>query len=282
MAVVAMGRWGGSEMSYSSDLDALFVVGDDATGEEQQLALKAVTLMGKLLSAPGPDPALPIDSDLRPEGKGGPVVRTLRSYQSYYRRWSSTWESQALIRASHGAGDEELSGRLLSTVDRLRYPDEGLQRAQLLEIRKMKARMEAERLPRGADPKRHLKLGPGGLSDVEWTVQLLQMQHGWNHPGLQTTSTLPALSVLENEGLVGLEDARALHRAWQLASRLRNQIMLVRGRASDVVPVDDRDGNALAHLMGYGRAGTSHLLDDYRRVTRRARAVVDRLFWGQD
>lgn len=280
MAVVAMGRWGGGEMSYSSDADALFIVCDEATPEEQQLASKAVTLLRKLLSAPGPDPALPIDADLRPEGKGGPMVRTLSSYQSYYRRWSSTWESQALIRASHGAGDEELSGRLLSTIDRLRYPEEGLQRAQLQEIRKMKARMEAERLPRGADPKRHLKLGPGGLSDVEWTVQLLQLQHGWRYPALQTTGTLRALSVLETEELVSAEEARALRQSWMLASRLRNQIMLVRGRASDIVPLDDQDGSALAHLMGHGRRGTSHLVADYRRVARRARSVVDGLFWG--
>ena len=280
MAVVAMGSWGGGEMSYSSDADALFIVCDEATPEQQQQAVKVVTLLRKLLAAPGPDPALAVDADLRPEGKGGPMVRTLASYQSYYRRWSSTWESQALIRASHGAGDNELSGRLLSTIDRLRYPDEGLQRPQRQEIRKMKARMEAERLPRGADPKRHIKLGPGGLSDVEWTVQLLQMQHGWCHPDLQTTSTLGALTVLETEEIVNVEDARALRQAWLLASRLRNQIMLVRGRASDIVPIDDQDGSAVAHVMGHGRRGTSHLLAEYRRSARHARSVVDGLFWG--
>ncbi|MCB0891463.1 MAG: bifunctional glutamine-synthetase adenylyltransferase/deadenyltransferase, partial [Propionibacteriaceae bacterium] len=138
-----------------------------------------------VLAKAGPDPSLDIDIDLRPEGKNGPMVRSLSSFRAYYERWSSTWEAQALVRAAHGAGDPELSAELLESIDVLRYPADGLTRQQVLEIRKLKARMEVERIPRGSDPLRNTKLGPGGLSDVEWVVQLLQLANAHEVPGLR-------------------------------------------------------------------------------------------------
>ncbi|MGJ3507429.1 bifunctional [glutamine synthetase] adenylyltransferase/[glutamine synthetase]-adenylyl-L-tyrosine phosphorylase [Enemella sp. A6] len=280
-AMVAMGRWGGREMSYSSDADVMFVIADGTSEAGLNAARKAITRLQALLSRPGPDPALELDASLRPEGKGGQLVRTESAYLTYYSRWSSTWESQALIRAAHGAGDREITDRLLEAIDRLRWPEGGLTGDQLVEIRKLKARMEGERLPRGTDPKRHTKLGPGGLSDVEWTVQLLQLQHAHRIPELRTTMTLPALRAARDAELIDAEDAAALERAWAYVSRLRNQIMLVRGRASDVLPHDVREQAAVAELMGHGSHGASHLTDEYRRITRQARSVVDRLFWGQ-
>lgn len=284
LGVVAMGRWGGQEMGYGSDCDAMFVIADPEPGEpaDPDALRKAGVIVGrlrKLLGAPGPDPALEIDVDLRPEGKGGPLVRTLSSYLAYYERWSSTWESQALIRAAHGAGDEQVVGALLDAVDRLRWPAGGPTRAQVAEIRKLKARMESERMPRGTDPKRNTKLGPGGLSDVEWTVQLLQLRHAHDEPDLRTTSTLPAIEAASGHGLVDQMDAAALAHAWRLASRLRNAIMLARGRASDAIPADARDLAAVAHLLGYAPGEATQLLDDHRRATRHAQKVVDRLFW---
>ncbi|NLT31510.1 MAG: bifunctional [glutamine synthetase] adenylyltransferase/[glutamine synthetase]-adenylyl-L-tyrosine phosphorylase [Propionibacterium sp.] len=280
-AFIAMGRWGGREMSYASDADVMFVMADGTGEAGANAARKAVTRLQGLLSRPGPDPALELDASLRPEGKGGQLVRSEAAYLAYYSRWSSTWESQALIRAAHGAGERAISERLLTAIDRLRWPEGGLSTEQLVEIRKLKARMEGERLPRGVDPKRHTKLGPGGLSDVEWTVQLLQLQHAHEVPELRTTMTLPALRAALAADLIGAEDAAALERAWVYASRVRNQIMLVRGRASDVFPHDMRELAAVAELMWHGSHGASHLLDEYRRITRQARGVVDRLFWGE-
>ena len=140
--------------------------------------------------------------------------------------------------------------------------------------------MDAERLPRGADPAKHTKLGPGGLADVEWTVQMLQLQHAHAVPALRTSRTIEALRVAQRAGLIDAQDAGHLEAAWLLASKIRNQIMLVRGRGSDSLPSDNRELAALAELMGYGPGESSHLLADYRRVTRRAHAVVDRVFWG--
>jgi glutamate-ammonia-ligase adenylyltransferase len=282
IAVIAMGRWGGREMSYASDADAMFVM-DDAEGEgdRTRIASGIVTEMRKLLTRPGADPVLSIDADLRPEGKGGALIRSLTAYRNYYSRWSSTWELQALVRADALAGDEELGRELLEEIDARRWPEGGLTAAQLTEIRKLKARVEAERLPRGANPAKHTKLGPGGLADVEWTVQLLQLQHAWRIPELRSSRTIEALRAARDAGVLGPIDAAQLEAAWMLASKIRNQIMLVRGRGSDSLPSDNRELAALAELMGYGPGESSHLLADYRRVTRRARGVVNRVFWGE-
>ncbi|MEV3853417.1 bifunctional [glutamine synthetase] adenylyltransferase/[glutamine synthetase]-adenylyl-L-tyrosine phosphorylase [Streptomyces sp. NPDC050095] len=282
-AVIAMGRFGGHELGYGSDADVLFVhepregVSDH---EAAQAANKVVAEMRRLLALPSADPPLLIDADLRPEGKSGPVVRTLKSYEAYYRRWSLVWESQALLRAQPVAGDGELGASFIELIDPLRYPAEGLGDDAVREIRRLKARMESERMPRGADPTLHTKLGRGGLSDVEWTVQLLQLQHGWTEPGLRTTRTREALAAACAAGLIPTEDAAILDEAWVLATRVRNAVMLVRGRAGDTFPSDGRELGAVGRYLGYDPGHVGDMLDDYRRITRRARAVVEERFYG--
>ncbi|MFC8364091.1 bifunctional [glutamine synthetase] adenylyltransferase/[glutamine synthetase]-adenylyl-L-tyrosine phosphorylase [Streptomyces griseorubiginosus] len=282
-AVIGMGRFGGHELGYGSDADVLFVheprEGVDER-EASQAANKVVSEMRRLLQLPSADPPLLIDADLRPEGKSGPLVRTLTSYAAYYRRWSLVWESQALLRAEPVAGDEELGRRFIELVDPLRYPAAGLGDDAVREIRRLKARMESERLPRGADPKLHTKLGPGGLSDVEWTVQLLQMRHGAGEPGLRTTRTRAALAAARDAGFISAENAAILDEAWVLATRVRNAVMLVRGRAGDTFPSEARDLAAVGRYLGYEAGHVGDMLDDYRRTARRARGVVDELFYG--
>jgi glutamate-ammonia-ligase adenylyltransferase len=279
-AIIGMGRLGGMEQGYGSDADVLFVF-DPVDGDEAgatAIATDVAQELRRLLSKPAVDPPLLVDADLRPEGRQGPLVRSLDSYVEYYRRWSSPWEMQALLRACTVAGDEDLGRRFEEVIDPLRYPAAGLTAADLREIRRLKARMEAERLPRGADPTMHLKLGRGGLSDVEWTVQLLQLQHAARLPELQTTATLEALSVATTAELISESDAEALRTAWLLVTRVRNAIVLAQGRASDSIPADARARAAVARAMGYRVDQTADLLEDYRRATRRARAVHERLF----
>ncbi|MFI9002711.1 bifunctional [glutamine synthetase] adenylyltransferase/[glutamine synthetase]-adenylyl-L-tyrosine phosphorylase [Streptomyces sp. NPDC053541] len=282
-AVIGMGRFGGHELGYGSDADVLFVH-EPREGVDEQEAAKAanrvVTEMRRLLQLPTADPPLLIDADLRPEGKSGPLVRTLKSYEAYYRRWSLVWESQALLRAEPMAGDPELGARFVGLIDPLRYPAEGLGEDAVREIRRLKARMETERLPRGADPTLHAKLGRGGLSDVEWTVQLLQMRHGWAEPGLRTTRTRAALAAAHEAGLIAADEAQTLDEAWVLATRVRNAVMLVRGRPGDTFPSEPRELAAVGRYLGYGPGRVGELVDDYRRVTRRARAVMEELFYG--
>ncbi|MFF7444809.1 MULTISPECIES: bifunctional [glutamine synthetase] adenylyltransferase/[glutamine synthetase]-adenylyl-L-tyrosine phosphorylase [unclassified Streptomyces] len=282
-AVIGMGRFGGHELGYGSDADVLFVHEPRNGVPERsasEAANKVVSEMRRLLQIPSADPPLLIDADLRPEGKSGPLVRTLKSYEAYYRRWSLGWESQALLRAEVVAGDEDLGRRFIELIDPLRYPERGLGEDAVREIRRLKARMESERLPRGADPKLHTKLGPGGLSDVEWVVQLMQLRHAHAEPGLRTTRTREGLAAARAAGLVSEEDAETLDEAWVLATRVRNAVMLVRGRAGDTFPSDPRELAAVGRYLGYGPGHVGDMLDDYRRTTRKARGVVETLFYG--
>jgi glutamate-ammonia-ligase adenylyltransferase len=238
-------------------------------------------VLRRLLALPAPDPPLVVDAGLRPEGRSGPLVRTLASYAAYYERWSSFWEAQALLRATPIAGDAAVGAKFLSIVDPVRYPVGGLTTEAVTEIRRLKARVDAERLPRGADPATHTKLGPGGLADVEWTVQLLQLQHGAELPALRTTRTLAALDTAKEAGLLTAADAVMLAAAWRMATRARNAVMLVRGRASDQLPRRGRELTGVVRAMGYPPGhDTGQFLDDYRRATRRARRVVERVFYG--
>ncbi|HEV7654354.1 MAG TPA: bifunctional [glutamine synthetase] adenylyltransferase/[glutamine synthetase]-adenylyl-L-tyrosine phosphorylase [Mycobacteriales bacterium] len=283
IAVIAMGRVGGAETGFGSDADVLFVHEPMPGAAEEDAGAAAnavVTELRRLLALPAADPPLQVDADLRPEGRNGPLVRTLSSYRAYYRRWSSPWEAQALLRACPLAGDAALGEAFIRLVDPLRYPDDGLTAAATTEIRRLKARMDAERLPRGADPATHTKLGRGGLVDVEWTVQLLQMRHGTSVPGLRTTRTLPALAAAREASLLSPDDTAALEAAWRIATRARNAVVLVRGRASDQLPGRGKDLDGVMQVAGYppGR-DPGQFLDDYRRATRRARAVVERVFY---
>ncbi|HKB31509.1 MAG TPA: bifunctional [glutamine synthetase] adenylyltransferase/[glutamine synthetase]-adenylyl-L-tyrosine phosphorylase, partial [Streptosporangiaceae bacterium] len=284
MSVVAMGRFGGHEMGFASDADVMFVhaplPGADE-GEATRAAHAVAEELRRLLAMQAPDPPLTIDPDLRPEGRQGPLVRTFASYAAYYRRWSAPWENQALLRADPVAGDPQLGERFVALVDRLRYPDGGIDRAAVREIRRVKARMEAERLPRGADPVGHLKLGRGGLTDVEWVVQLLQLRHAYATPGLRTTRTLAALGAAAEAGLIARADAEVLATAWRLTTRIRDAAMLVRGRPVDALPAEPRELAAVARVLGHKPGESGKLLDDQRRAARRARKVMERIFYDQ-
>jgi [glutamine synthetase] adenylyltransferase / [glutamine synthetase]-adenylyl-L-tyrosine phosphorylase len=283
ICVVAMGRLGGHEMGYASDADVMFVH-EPHDGADEEAATRAAHAVAEelrgLLARPGPDPALPVDAGLRPEGRQGPLVRTLASYRAYYQRWSAPWEAQALLRGEPVAGDAALGAAFMALADEFRYPVGGMGEAPVREVRRIKARMESERMPRGVDPALHLKLGPGGLADVEWVAQLLQLRSAHAVPALRTTRTLAALDAAREEGLITAADAEALVSAWRLAARIRNAVMLVRGRAGDTVPTSQPELGAVARLLGYAPDASQNLVQDYRRAARRARAVMERLFYG--
>ncbi|GAB77267.1 glutamate-ammonia-ligase adenylyltransferase [Austwickia chelonae] len=285
VAVIGMGRLGGYEMGYGSDADVLFVHRAHQ-GVLEQAACDAVSAvvveLRRMLALPGPDPSLEIDGDLRPEGKSGPLSRTLDGYEGYYSRWAQPWEFHALLRARVVAGDCALGEEFMALVDPLRYRPEGLSGSALRDIRRLKARMESERLPRGADPRTHVKLGPGGLSDVEWTVQFLQLAHAGGSPGLRTTRTKEALSAEAEAGLLSVGDAEVLGQAWTAASRMRDANLLWRGRASDVIPTDVRDCEGVSRILGRDADRGFSLRDDHVRTARRARSVTERVFYGRD
>jgi glutamate-ammonia-ligase adenylyltransferase len=204
----------------------------------------------------------------------------LASYRAYYTRWSRPWEEQALLRARPVAGDQDLGRRFIEMIDPLRYPDAGIGPDDLVEVRRIKARVDAERLPRGADPATHLKLGRGGLSDVEWTVQLMQLRHAAEYPSLRDTRTIATLDVLAQLGLLSETEVTTLREAWLLASRIRNATMLARGRQTDVLPAPPQERAAVAYICGYPVGHSERLLDEYLRKSRRASRVVQDVFWS--
>ena len=282
--VIGMGRLGGAELGYSSDADVMFVMeplpGQDET-EARADAAAVADLMARLLGRPSPDPPLEIDAGLRPEGKNGPMVRPVEAYRRYWEKTAAPWERQALLRARPVAGDVALGVEFIRAADQFRYPEGGMSQKDVVEIRRIKARVDTERLPRGADRTTHTKLGRGGLADVEWTIQLLQLQHAFEVPELRTSMTLPAIAAAAKAGLVADEDAAALTNGWLVAARTRNAIMLVRGKPDDQIPRQGRELAAVARALGYPAGGDpGEFVDDYRRATRRARKVVDRLFDG--
>lgn len=204
----------------------------------------------------------------------------MESYSVYYQRWSAGWESQALLRARPLAGDDDLAERFTALIQPLRWPDDGIDQGAVRDIRRLKARMEGERLPRGADPRTHFKLGLGGLTDVEWVVQLTQLQHAHEHDGLRTTGTLAALNAAVEASLISEEDASVLRRSWTLASRLRDAGVLWRGRPVESVPSDSREAEGVSRILGRPPGHGSELAEEWRRTARRCRQVVEQLLYG--
>jgi [glutamine synthetase] adenylyltransferase / [glutamine synthetase]-adenylyl-L-tyrosine phosphorylase len=284
IAVIGMGRLGGGELGYGSDADVMFVcdpVGGAAGADESAAVRWSVSVAEQvraLLGTPSADPPLEVDANLRPEGRSGSLVRTLASYEAYYAQWAQPWEIQALLRAHCVAGDRDLGEQFLLMVDKTRYPPGGVSAAAVQEIRRIKARVDAERLPRGADPNTHTKLGRGGLADIEWTVQLLTLRHAHKVPALHTTSTLGALNAIGAAELIAEGDIELLRQAWLTATRARNALVLVRGKPSDQLPGPGRQLNAVAVAAGWDSTDGGEFLDNYLRVTRRAKAVVQRVF----
>ncbi|WP_396167436.1 bifunctional [glutamine synthetase] adenylyltransferase/[glutamine synthetase]-adenylyl-L-tyrosine phosphorylase [Corynebacterium sp.] len=284
IAVIGMGRLGGMELGFGSDADVM-VVAEPEPGVEETEAIKwAIGIIDKLrtrLAKPSGDPPLEVDLGLRPEGRSGAIVRTIESYERYYQKWGEPWEMQALLRAAFFAGDEEVGERFMEVIDKFRYPDDGVSDATIRDIRRMKARVDNERLPRGADRNTHTKLGRGGLSDVEWTVQLLTMMHAHEHPELQNPSTLGTLDALEETGILPAKKAESLREAWLMATDARNALVLVRGKRVDQLPTPGLQLAQVAGAAGWKPEENQYFLDAYLKATRHARRVVDEVFWGE-
>lgn len=280
MTIIGMGNLAGGELGYASDLDVVFVHEVVEGADEAEATALALSLAANViasLSRITPDgSAFDVDTDLRPEGRNGPLSRTLDSYVAYWERWAEPWERQALLRVRSVAGDRALGRRF---EDAAAVATGTLDAQRRTETRRMKARIEKERIPRRVDAERHLKLGPGGISDVEWTVQLLQLEHAATRPALRTPSTSAALDALEDEGILDHQDVARLREGFRFAVTLRDRLALLRQRETDVLPTGDRL-EQLARAMGYGRGGRQQLEADWFRNARRVRAVTERVFYG--
>lgn len=272
--VIAMGRLGGRELGFGSDADVILVYRGPSETTQQPAEKLTATLISNVR-----DPILnfELDLDLRPEGKNGPRVKSLDAYRGYYQKWAETWEFQALLRARPMTGSQDLKNEFVTLIDAYRYPAE-LSPSQLIEIRRIKARVENERLPQGADPARHLKLGRGSISDVEWLVQLFQLRHANSHPVLRGNGTLEGLDNLADLQVIDKPSSEALKRAWLLASRIRSAIVLGQDKLSDSLPVDRNQLEVIARILEYKPGSAAQLEQTYLATTRKARVVFEELF----
>ena len=282
MTILGMGTLAGGELTYASDLDVMFVHEPAAGADEAEATALALSIASSVitsLSAITPDgSAFDVDADLRPEGRNGPLSRTLASYEAYWERWAEPWERQALVRVRSVAGDRELGRRFEHAAAERAYAG-GLDQERRTATRRMKARIEKERIPSRVDAERHVKLGPGGIADVEWTVQLLQLEHGLARSALRTPSTLTALDAIQDEGILDHRDVERLRDGFRFATTVRNRLALLRQRDTDVLPAGDRL-EQLARAMGYGRGGRQQIEADWFRHARLVRAVTERSFYG--
>jgi [glutamine synthetase] adenylyltransferase / [glutamine synthetase]-adenylyl-L-tyrosine phosphorylase len=274
-AIIGMGKLGGRELNYPSDLDVLFVCGDRADSSEKV----AVELLHAIGEVTPEGQAFRIDPTLRPEGRAGPLVRSLPSFLEYYRRWAQPWERQALLKARLVAGDRELGDALVHGAKELVFAAPPTE-PELRELRHLKARMERERVTRGSDPKRDVKMGPGGASDVEFAVQLTQLRLGRDHPELQVTGTLGALRIAQESGLLSPGDCARLGDAYRFVASVRNRLFFLKGRPTDVLPVKPEELEALGVALGYSDQPRQELEEDYLRITRRARKIAEPLIYG--
>ena len=317
IALVAMGRGGGRESAYASDADLLVVhsplidprwcapgavanIPAPSTGntlgsatlranaklsasEASRIAVLFATRLQEEMNRPAAAPSLKVDYGLRPEGEDGVLSRSLAALSDYYERWAEPWEIQALLRARPFCGDHELQERFTQLIDPIRYSNP-IDEAAIRQIRLLKARMENERVPGGQDASLHVKLGPGGLSDVEWVAQLLQLQGTVSCPQLRVTGTLEALAVAAQQEMLSEIDRKALAESWKLACRIRCGNVLVTNRLGgnklDYLPTATAPAYALARLLGYAPGKENDMREDYLRRARRARTVMERIFYN--
>ena len=277
-AVIGMGRLGGAELSYASDIDVMFVYDGDTARDFDDAERLAAQLVQEIGATTAEGQTFRIDARLRPEGNDGPLARSIESFAAYYAQWGLPWERQALTKARFVAGDPALGARFAALADEFVY-GRPMRDDDVREIRRMKARIERERIPPGEDPQFHLKLGRGSMSDVEFTVQLLQLVHGGEHAALRVPATIEALAQLRRSSLLSADDADVLEDAYRFCERARNARYLQTAQPSDALPGDRAELVRLALLLGYVHQPHTTLRDDYRRVTRRARRVVDRVFY---
>jgi len=279
--VVGMGKLGGQELNYASDIDVIFVYDGSEERVAQPWATRmAESLVQRLAATTEEGQVFRVDTGLRPEGKGGALVRSIAGYRAYYDRWAEQWEFQALIKARAIAGDATLSQQFKDLVQPYVYRDPFPAEA-VREIRTMKARIERERLAPRQDPKTQLKVGIGGLIDVEFTAQLMQLMHGASDPRLRVHGTVPAIAAAAEKGIVSLERGRWLVDSYRFLNRVRNTLYLIRGRAADALPTDPDELELLARALRYPAPGArTAFMEEYRRTTRRARQVVEDVFYG--
>jgi glutamate-ammonia-ligase adenylyltransferase len=272
-AVIGLGKLGARELNFASDLDVVFVYEGEGTPAFRRGAELAEDVLARVRDA-GWEP----DADLRPEGRSGPLAKSFAAYLEYWERYAETWEFQSLLRARHVAGDEGLGRRFVSFASDFAYP-EYLPVDRVAEIRRMRERIEQERVRPPEASRFHFKLGFGSLADVQFAVELTQMRSGGTHQELRTQGTLEALEAAARLRLIEDAAALALGEAFAFLSDVKDALEIDRRVHAEAIPAAPEEQLALARRLGYEEYPRQTFLEDYRRITRRARRAMERVFF---
>jgi glutamate-ammonia-ligase adenylyltransferase len=272
-AVIGMGKLGAEELNVASDLDLVFVY-DGEGADDLRRAVDAAERVMRFVRDAGWEP----DADLRPEGRNGPLARSLASYLEYWERYADTWEFQALLRARFVAGDAALGRRFELNAEDLAYPPDGITVDRVAEIRRMRERIERERVKPPEAARFHFKLGIGSLADVQFAVELELMRSGGARPEVRSRRTLEAIERLTEARLIEGSVARDLGDAFVFCSDVKNALEMDRRLHAEALPPSPEEQTALARRLGYEEHPRRSFLDDYLRITRRARRAMERVF----
>ena len=276
-AVIGMGKLGARELNVASDLDVVFVYDGEGADDLAAATAAAERVLGGIRER-GWEP----DADLRPEGRSGPLARSVTGFLEYWQRYAETWEFQALLRARAVAGDEALGRRFEGWAEDFAYPPDGLTVDRVAEIRKMRERIERERVRPPEATTFHFKLGRGSLADVQFAVELSLMRHGGAVPEVRTRRTLDAIERLAERRLLPSSAAHDLGEAFVFLSDVKNGLEIDRRLHAEALPPAPEEQTVLARRLGYEAYARQTFLDDYLRTTRRSRRAMERVFVGAD
>lgn len=288
-AIIGMGKLGGYELNFSSDIDLIFVYSDDASTDmgtdNSEYFSRFCEFIIKAMSEILPEGyVFRVDIRLRPESGAGVIIRSMESYESYYEGWGDLWERQALIKARPVAGDMAFGDEFIRMIQPFvyqRYLD-GVTLTEIkADIRRTKGRIEERLVSEGSTLEKHVKLGPGGIRDIEFTVQCLQMIHGAKRKSLCSHNTLEVLAALKESTLLSAADADALMAAYRFLRTVENCIQIEADQQRYSIPDGETEERELARRVGYPHTTEIDALEtfraDYRAHTERVRDIFRKI-----
>ena len=288
-AIVGMGKLGGYELNFSSDIDLIFVYSDDARtdmgNDNSEYFSRFCEFIIKAMSEITPEGyVFRVDIRLRPESSAGVIIRSMESYESYYEGWGDLWERQALIKARPVAGDMDFGDEFIRMIQPFvyqRYLD-GVTLTEIkADIRRTKGRIEERLVNEGANLEKHVKLGPGAIRDIEFTVQCLQMIHGAKRKSLCSHNTLEVIAALKESTLLSAEDADALMAAYRFLRTVENCIQIEADQQRYLIPEKETEERELARRVGYQHTVETDALEtfraDYRAHTEQVRTIFQKI-----
>ncbi len=284
-AILAMGKLGGNELNYHSDLDIIYIYdyqgytdGEKQTTNHEYFAKLAQKIILILTSQTREGYVYKIDTRLRPSGNAGPLVTSLESFRNYHREEAQIWERQALTRARVTLGEEPLKGGIEEIIRQTVYgrsADDAVRK----EIHRLRMRMENE-LAKESEGNYNIKTGRGGIVDIEFVVQFLQLRHGKEFSLIRSTNTLVAMKAMKVCGLMAEADFTALVAGYKFLRRLENRLRIIHDYSMNDLGGPTKYLNRLARRLGYDpklRNPGEALMHDYGQVTIAVRQVYDRI-----